>query len=103
VLTLGRELDDLLEQTGKNALFEAYALDRLGSLLVEKAADALEKGCAKPCVQTAADFRAGSVPATATGILPRVKRPFSILPTRKIREFTCFPGGPCSLPRPFPG
>ena len=43
VLTLGRELDDLLEQTGKNALFEAYALDRLGSLLVEKAADALEK------------------------------------------------------------
>ena len=42
VLTLGPDFDDLVEQTGKTALFEAYALDHLGSLLAEKAADSLE-------------------------------------------------------------
>jgi len=43
VLTLGESLDKLTEEKKKDSLFDAYVLDAFGSLVVEQAADQLEK------------------------------------------------------------
>ncbi|KQC06258.1 MAG: hypothetical protein APR62_08115 [Smithella sp. SDB] len=42
VVTLGKQLDQLIEEKRKDSLFDAYVLDALGSLMAEKAADQME-------------------------------------------------------------
>lgn len=42
VVTLGRQLDQLIEEKKKDSLFDAYVLDALGSLMAEKTADQME-------------------------------------------------------------
>ena len=43
VVTLGKQLDQLIEEKKNNSLFDAYVLDVLGSLMAEQAADQMEK------------------------------------------------------------
>lgn len=42
IVTLGKQLDQLIEEKKKDSLFDAYVLDALGSLMAEKAADQME-------------------------------------------------------------
>lgn len=42
VVTLGKQLDQLIEEKKKDSLFDAYVLDALGSLMAEKTADQME-------------------------------------------------------------
>ena len=93
VLTLGSALDGLISETEEESFFDAYVLDRLGSLFAEKAADELETRLRSSLIKKGRHLSRRFSPGYCDWDLDKGQRALSMVLSPETIDVTFLPGG----------